>query len=263
MRKYRPLALITLALVWGCDSNETTNSFHSAIEVSTPAASGLLLSEENFEKFLHEVYADLAQVAPGFGGVYLDDNQDPHVVLVNGAPEQSAYVVLSELSAFDPAKRAYATSLALRDCNELAQNLIIEQGVYAYDQLWLNAAVLMGAMGLTTGINGTAYHQGRTGSKSTSVIQQMWRRCSELAVDLGVPSRMLTYEERDAPIEGVSLRDSAPALAGGFQIQATGEGGCTLGFLARNSDLGFVTASHCTSTEAEEGIVTYKNVYQP
>jgi hypothetical protein len=77
---------------------------------------------------------------------------------------------------------------------------------------------------------------------------------------LGVASQDVDVVETDAIFALASLRDQAPDIQGGLQINFS-QYLCSIGFIASmNGDEGFVTASHCSD---RQGAVDGTRYYQP
>ncbi len=66
---------------------------------------------------------------------------------------------------------------------------------------------------------------------------------------LGIPREAVIIQVIGSPVlDSHSLQDSFTEVEGGIQIQVSGRGRCSLGFITKRSgEMGFVTASHCTS----------------
>ena len=84
---------------------------------------------------------------------------------------------------------------------------------------------------------------------------------------LDIPSKAVIIQVRERPtVASHTLQDRASGdeIEGGYQIQATGVGGCTLGFnVVRSGEAGFITAGHCTESGTWDGGVDGTLFYQP
>ena len=187
--------------------------------------------------------ASLASAIPGFGGLYLDEKGVPTVYLTEGGDENAARRVLG---AF--AKRAANGEMRVREGSFTWQQLdawhqkMIEAfevpGVIMTD---LDEASNTVTIGVERGYNG--------------------RGVKGVAARLGVPDAAVKIVEMDPIYPAVTLRDKAPAIQAGWQVNY-GNYVCSVGFNAvANGVSSLVTASHCTNTQGgTEGTVYYQPV---
>ena len=188
--------------------------------------------------------AALARAVPAFGGIFLED----------GAPN----VYLTETDRRPQIARALGAWLAQE--GYAPGQLRVRQGRFAYGDLqeWFEAASReVFAEGEVVLVD---LHEG-----SNRVLVGVESRAAEArvraaAARAGVPDDALVVEVREPIRMLYSLRDAAPAIVGGLQINFPGFL-CTLGFPAvQGGAMHFVTNSHCT---ANQGGVDDTPYWQP
>lgn len=195
-------------------------------------------------KTIDDLYADVARLAPGFGGLYVDPDQDTlYVYLLEDTPEAVAELEAALTAIFGA--RAPKQS-----------RLVVLQGQYSFLDLkaWLERLSGVGITGLVFTDIDDARNRLNIGVMTDEVQAQV----EEELARLGIP-REAVIIEKSAPFEFLSsLQDKHRPLVAGLQI--TGGSPCTLGFNAiRLGAPGFVTASHCTiNPGGEEDTVFYQ-----
>ncbi|HSM35730.1 MAG TPA: PKD domain-containing protein [Longimicrobiales bacterium] len=188
--------------------------------------------------------AALARAVPTFGGIFIED----------GAPT----VYLTDTDARPAAERALSAWLAQEGYSPA--QLQVRQGRFAYDDLqtWFEAASR--EVFAEAGVVLADLHE-----SSNSVLigvedQGAAARVRATALRAGVPPEALRVEVMEPIRMLYSLRDSAPYIVGGLQINFPGYL-CTLGFPAeKDGVMHFVTNSHCT---AKQGGVDDTPYWQP
>lgn len=262
MSAYRT-AIVTATLTtfslffFGCDAvSEDKNA-----SISTSAASSVRGEVDgSAAQTLHAKFAELSEVAPGFGGVFLDEEERPNILLTNPDLEESALHVLRELSSIEDDGRVYTTSLALRDISELENTLQIVKADYDYSQLWDAYQQIISA---SAGVEGLI--SADISSKLNRIViyvesLETERYVSTLITPLNL-LELVVFEHGDPFTTDTDLNQKIRPVAGGMRVQFSGLGGCSFGFNAsRSPEFGFVTASHCTSAI---GQTTYESAFQP
>ncbi len=183
-------------------------------------------------KNLDDLFAQVAAKAPGFGGMYVDgDNLNVYLKNINqaGAAQQAIADVFG--AGVIPGAGIQAL-----------------QGQYGFGQLrgWLNKLYALfgieGVISLDIDETTNRLKVGVANSSAAGAVDQ------ELS-NLGVPSEAVIVVETEAILPMVTLRDRVRPLVGGLQINFPGYL-CTYGFNATRSGVpGFVTNSHCTTTQ--------------
>jgi hypothetical protein len=197
-----------------------------------------------------DLFAEVAALAPGFGGLFLDKDGILNVYLLDPAAEGAKTAAIDAIAAvFGPDRFPLAEVRTL-------------QGTYSFSQLheWrkdLRRDVL-GLRGVTTlDIHDFTFRL-MIGVEATEVETRVEEELARLAipreaVDLWV----------EPPVEPIlTLRQYYRPIRGGFQVTFNPGYTCTLGFNAVDSSNRslLVTASHCSSVQGE-----FDNdlVYQP
>jgi hypothetical protein len=192
---------------------------------------------------LDERFAEVAQRAPGFGGVFLDEDV-LKVYLVDPGQRAAAERAIAEV--FGPGRpaargvqvlQAQYPYLQLRAWHEQMQSLFDLPGVILTD-------IDEGANRLEVGVQ-------EPGSIGT-VEQELAR--------LRIPRAAVNIVVTEPVRYAAALTDNVRPLQGGIQI-AFSQYRCTLGFNAIRAGVeGFVGNSHCTNTP---GVVEGTEYYQP
>jgi hypothetical protein len=184
---------------------------------------------------LDDAFAEIARLAPQFGGLFLRE-QTPYVYLLD--PSQPAGVEEAIVAVLGRGRLPAAPLQFLR-------------GDYSFLQLkdWhdrhrLQTLEIPGV--LTTSI-AESRNRLRIGVKDAGVIPEI----KDSLVRLGVPTEAVEFEEMEPFEQYQTLQSTIRPVLGGTQIQRSGGGTCTMGFTAvRQGVAGFVTNAHCTAVQA-------------
>jgi hypothetical protein len=188
--------------------------------------------------------ATLARAVPAFGGIFIED----------GVPT----IYLTDDDARPGAERALSAWLAQEGYSPA--QLRVLQGRFAYSDLqaWFEAASR--EVFADGGVVLADLHEGTNSVLIGVEDQGAAARVRATALRAGVPSEALRVEVMEPIRMLYSLRDSAPYIVGGLQINFPGYL-CTLGFPAQQDGvMHFVTNSHCT---AKQGGVDDTPYWQP
>lgn len=177
----------------------------------------------------------LARSIPGFGGLFLDAQGTPTVYLQDvgkrGAAEQALAPWLRGRGVTGAQMRVLHADFAWSD-------LEAWRGKASPAALALRGAVFAGADGSTNRLRiGVERGSGAAGQVRSALAR------------LGIPDAAVTVEETDPIIQLATLQDQVRPVVAGLQINFPGFL-CSIGFNAvLKGKAGFVTASHCTTTE--------------
>jgi hypothetical protein len=273
-----PALAAGLVLLAGCKDSLTT-----LIEPSTAPSLGAAPAAEQVEWALEAVSTRLARQIPGFGGFFYDHEGNLVAYLQDPTYQPAAKAALESILRSRPSARRSGHSVV-----RVYPEVIIRQGQYGFLQLrdWrdrMSDPVL--------DISGALFidldeKQNRivVGVRNLSFRPEVESKLGEL----DIPGEAVVYTEAswtevcdpDDPncaeepvnssttdtdysfsLSSGTLRSFADHLEAGFRIQASGLGGCTLGYTANwNGYWSLVTASHCTPKLWERDGVTF---YQP
>ncbi len=263
-KTYGFLALLFI-LFWGCDTfsgpgangrsgDETAEALGKRGEIK---ADYVRPFKTHDEFMLH-----IAKVAPGFGGVYLDEAGRPNIFLKDPSDQAAAMKVLDEMTVADPARGRYRTSLARKDRAALNSALIVHQA--DYDLLELNVHYEK-LKNFSTGF-GVVSVSLDEGDNRLSVAFETEAERSAVEASLGgldIPADMILFDQAEPVQDMLELDDRVRPVAGGLRGQRENHtGACTIGYTTFGGPqdvAGFVTASHCTQTM---GQVDGENWYQ-
>jgi hypothetical protein len=188
----------------------------------------------------------LAQTVRGFGGLFLDEQGTPTVYLQDtgqrGAAEQALGPWLRGRGLTGAQMRVLHADFAWSD-------LQAWHGKASPVALAIRGAVFSEADGASNRLRIGVERGSGAGGQIRSALAA-----------LGIPAAAVTVEETDPIIQMTTLQGQLRPVIAGLQINFPGFL-CTLGFNATSSGTaGFVTASHCTTTQ---GGVENTPYYQP
>src|SRR5213593_2893188 len=202
---------------------------------TTPVGPAASLEPAIWEQAVQAPDAEaLAQMVPGFGGFYLDDEAVPTVYLTEVGQRRAAEAALAAYA------RAHGFS---------ASQIRVVRGDYTYkelkryfQQLSPEALALDGAVFADLDEATNRVFIGVENAPTAA-------RARAVSARLGLPSMAVVVKEVE-PIHFMStLRDMVRPVVGGLQVNFPGFL-CTLGFNALDAGVNsFVTASHCTTTQ--------------
>ncbi len=254
------------------DSNiATVNIAVTPSQPTTTATYLPLIARENVVETIDDLFAIVGERAPGFGGMYVDDEQDILYVYMQGGNLEAAVVALRDVFGNE----------------NLPSNVQVLQAQFSFLQLkqWHDrmAEHVFAIPGVLQTDIDDAKNLLSVGVENQEARDQVKKKLTEL----DIPTTAVNIEDV-APIKpdqsitdfhrlGTNIKNTAPnefnqsitgfhrPLVGGLQIQTffdpvNGET-CTLGFIAiRHGVRGFVTNSHCSTTLAGVDQNVY---YQP
>lgn len=206
-------------------------------------------------KTIDDIFTEIAEKVPGFGGAFFSPDPSDHVLLVYFTnPSQEKLDQLAEV-----VRRDYGDLLP-RTGEQPEVSAI--QGTYDYTQLrrWYDVArnATIDLDGLVSTDIQEANNRLEFGVDSPLAQNAL----ASTLRSLGIPDSAVSVSVVEAAVPGGSLRDPNRPLTGGLQIQLSNGRVCTLGFQAiTNAGVqGFFTDSHCTN---RRGQVDYDVVGQP
>jgi hypothetical protein len=219
--------------VAGCYSPGSDDAVTDVPEPQVSAAAGT----DNVQSY-DDMLAEVARRAPGFGGVYRDDDGALVFVMKNPAMAPSAEAALR--SVFNMENAEYA---AVR----------VREGRYGFDELksWQDVAghAVLAKEGVVYTDIDERDNVLRVGISDMGLRKQV----EDAYAAAGTPAEAVRVEYADPVRQVATLQQKVRPIAGGLQIHwFNGASGylCTLGFLARRSGvLGFVTNSHCSGLQ--------------
>ena len=176
----------------------------------------------------------LERQIPGFGGFFFDRDGTPTVYLTPG-------------SGRGPAEQALARRLAARGLS--VASLRVRQARFGWQQLqrWQDAATL-GAFEVPGTVfvdNDETINRIKIGVENVNAIGQIRAALAQR----GLPDEAVVIERAEPIVPVASLRDRDRPVRAGVQINFPGFL-CSVGFNVTTADgPGFITASHCTSTQ--------------
>ena len=210
----------------------------------------------------------MAQMVPGIGGMFFDENRDLNVYMVGveQRPEAmegqkariaEALTVVLGKGFLGKGKDSRPGPLGQTRPVQSPQIKIIK-GRYDISQLskWRpRVDQALDAPGVVLTDLDERQNRLKVGIEPGASREQVEARLREL----GVPLEMVTIEETKPITPFATVRDMSRPVTGGVQIDSTVR--CTLGFNAvRNNIPGFVTNSHCTIIQ---GAVEGTQFFQP
>ena len=186
---------------------------------------------------LDDVFAEIADRVPGFGGLFIRDGA-LHVYLLDRG--QSAAAEEAIVAAFGRERLPEGGMRVL-------------EGKYDFRQLlaWhdLHRLETLGIPGVLSADIAESSNRLRVGVKDEGMVREVEQALAER----GVPPEAVEVVVTE-PVEQLqTIQNTVRPVLGGTQIQRTGGGNCTMGFTAvRQGQAGFVTNAHCT---AAQGVV--------
>lgn len=244
MAKQQFLAALTLlALFAPCAEASETRARHNA-----PGLDG--------------VFLNLADELPGFGGYFFDENGDLNVYLTDLGQEPAARARLTEVAQNRPERwRQPWTRPAA---------IIIRRAQFDFVQLDAVRSRLATAVGAWDGVN-----MFDTNEATNRVIvgvrnEETRQRVLAQAATLDLPRNAYTIDVMPDAAYVSTVQDAAPTMIGGLRIEFTTIDGlthaCTLGANVTYTNTpqgisavpGFLTASHCSQTQAATDQTQYR-----
>ena len=212
-------------------------------------------AEQRDLRTMDERFTDLNRQIPGFGGYFRGESGDFVVYLTHPATQQAvARQVLTSILAVLP--------IPARLNLTAPPQILVREGQYTFaqlDQLRYQARdALLGTEGFVSiGVH-PAENRVFIGVRDTAARDRVQTGLAR--ANLAAEAFIVRVVGQGRLTQGtLTLRDQAPTIWGGFQIDmAWGEGGeCTLGFNTTwNGSPAFLTASHCTAIQSgEDGTV--------
>lgn len=195
-----------------------------------------------------ELFAQLGRSIPGgFGGMYFDTSSTDLVVYLQ-RPAEGREAIASLRQAFP-------------DPRISTVGIVVQEGRYEWRQLqqWRqHVDRLLALSGVRLTSIDERLNRLRVGVANSDVA-------ARVRVELeraGVPQEAVVIDEVPLARPALTLRDEAPAVDGGYQIDNGNRVGalCTVGFnIAYGGYYGFMTAAHCTRTV---GVIDSDPFYQ-
>src|SRR6476469_374804 len=176
----------------------------------------------------------LARPVPGFGGFFVDDQGTPTVYLTNPARRAAA-------------EQALAPWLRERNRPAVALRVLPARFAWADLERWVaqaspEALAVPGAVFADADEAGNRVHIGVEHAAAASRVRSVLAR-------LGIPAAAAAVDIVPPIHQVATLRTSVRPVVAGVQINFPGFL-CSLGFNATRAGVaGFVTASHCTTTQ--------------
>ena len=209
-------------------------------EPITPTEGRLSTSHSSLgsPRSMDQIFTDIAEQVPGFGGFFLDENGDLILFvtdLTRGmAAEQAARDLLESL---DPRERPHVHQFRVRKGDYDFRDLL--EWRYGLSSVLTIPGVVF--TDVDEGLNRV-----RVGIDNPLAAQSVL----QMTLSTGIPLNALVIEDV-GPLRTLStLQDSVRPMEGGIRISSDNHQ-CTLGFLAeRNQVLVFITNSHCTTRRA-------------
>ena len=201
-------------------------------------------TQTNAPQTIDERFAKIAQSVPGFGGMFLDEHGKLNIYLTDQTRVASAQ---SEIVS------VFGNSVPQGDVRVL-------QGDYDYVQLkhWSDRML---ALFDIPGVILTDIDETR--NRLTVGVEDMGMadQISQALARLGIPSLAVNIIQAEPIVPVATLQDRVRPVAAGLQINFPGFL-CSLGVNAVRSGVqGFVTASHCTTTQGGvEGTQYWQNL---
>lgn len=290
------VAALSLGVLGGCDfssvdqsgSNANVEAFNTtdasgaathgmnianrALRTSAPSnlrsKSGTSVqSEEALARTLDRELAYISEVVPGFGGMYLDDeNGIMHVYVKNpGNGNGPSKGLTTAIQSASP--KARFSALAKLQVYTDRGRIEIHDGEYSFDRL---AEWKQDAMALFEGSSPVLSIDANEGENRVVVgveTATVPDRLRDRLAQIGVPEGAVKFETNQGPVTPLKdLRDKFRPLRGGIQIRLGSAFGseCTLGwdvhFQVDGQNIpGFLTNSHCTDDRTSvTGVAFYQ-----
>jgi hypothetical protein len=250
-QKFSSLVLIVFAVLLSACSDWTSS-------VAPNGESWRARAPEGYRQFrnIDEYFTALAQQVPGFGGFHFD--QAGNIVIHLTDPSRGA---AAEAEIRNSLRGQYfRVAGRVRHIDQMPAR--VEQAEYDFLELkaWKDRATsILGLEGVH--MTGVAHAKNRL-DVGVDRLADPGRVAARL-VGLGIPPQAVSILVV-TPLEFTrTLSDPAPRYEGGLLIRTPqmGTDRCTLGFNVYNYDFqhyGFVTASHCTSSDANDGEIFHQ-----
>jgi hypothetical protein len=223
-----------------------THSTPAEAELDPGIVGGTLqgaLPQGDEPKTLDDLFETLARDIPGFGGMFYDEAGNLNVYLLDTSQRALAQTAISSVIGAQRVPKTGVRALP---------------GRYGFSDLksWhdrmLSLLEIPGVVFTDVDEKGNRLSVGVENAEMVSAVEQELER-------LGIPRPAVAIEETEPIVFAATLRDWNRPLQGGLQI-AFSTYLCTLSFNAMRADAaGFVTNSHCTSTQGGvEGTVYHQ-----
>jgi len=245
-RRLSLFVALGVSMVAGCSDERTPTEPTDVTERSA----GLVPAGQTLVRG-HEVgFHEISQKIPGFGGYYYDRSGNLVVNLVDLNDELAAKALLEPLvKERDPGARERSTG-----------QIVVRKVDFRFTDLsaWRDRAThpvldIPGVEWTDLDEERNRFVVGLSTPGARSSVESVLR-------DQRVPSAAVLYEQSSRAVDDLTLRDFKRPLEGGYQIQRTGAGSCTLGFNAYwDGRASFLTNSHCTAVVWG---MTGTNIYQ-
>jgi len=231
------------AIVWALTSSTATEArLNAAASNGTPQTSA---SNVGGARTLDDLFEQIAQAVPGFGGMFYDERGDLYVYLLD--PTQQALAETATAFVFGPGRVP-------------KERVHVLQGEYPFSELkkWhdrmVDVLAIRGVVFTDIDESKNRLTVGVHDPGTIGVVRQELDR-------LGVPQAAAKVEQTEPITFATTLQDRVRPLLGGLQINFSTYA-CTLGFNAIRAGLGgFVTNSHCTNTQGGvEGTIYHQPI---
>jgi hypothetical protein len=190
------------------------------------------VSQSETSLTLDEKFAKIAQSVPSFGGLFFDSHQNLNIYLTDQMQIASAQSEIASVLGISVPQA----------------NVRVLKGEYNFVQLkrWHDRLVdLFEIEGVVLTDIDETQNRLKVGVERAELADFVAQELSKM----GIPSQAVEIAVTEPVIPVVTLRDRVRPLQGGLQINFPGFL-CTYGFNAVRSGVnGFVTNSHCTSTQ--------------
>lgn len=262
------ILILLFAFLYGCEpfTNKDSSVVHyfngqsiSSLELTNQIEQ---IRQERPKRSAEMHFHRISENVPGFGGFYIDEQDNYVIVLTPDAPPGIA----RSFSAREIRRQNYDVEESL---------IIIKEGKYTFDELALWRE-LISAFVLTNDNFGFVLSNYVDEEKNRVIIGVEENRFSESNI---IIVKNYLVNELEIPFEAVSFEITTPIvpafindfstlsgtlsnhnrpLVGGLEILRESSGICTMGFVALlDGYIVFVTNSHCTNSKFSTGTTTY------
>ena len=228
---------------------------------------------------LNENFAYIEQFAPGFGGLFFDD--EGNLVVYSKQPELTTQAGVSAVEAAQVKEDILSTATTvlgdeilslgyesrgkidkmILSKSELKKLVKVLPADFDYGELntWYEKTTdILATPGVVSSDLDEKANRIAFGVEDIALVETLKKKLKEL----GVPAEAVIFKKAESEKGGATLQDRQDSLKGGIQIAKENGGTCTLGFNAIRAGVsGFVTNSHCTMTEGKVDVGQDK-IYQ-